>query len=147
MKYFHGSGGEAPVTRGATQTNRQAVFLPDADIVVNGHSHNDYHIPITRENITNRGKQYFTIQHHIRIPGYKQGYGDGTKGWEIERGGVPKPIGAFWMRLWFDSGHNPNNHRGQIKIQFVNDIYPPFPVESVSGSYDGRVYNDDSEGQ
>ena len=45
IKYFHGAGGEAPVTRGAIQTNRQAVYLPDADVVVNGHSHNAYHIP------------------------------------------------------------------------------------------------------
>ena len=35
LKYFHGAGGSAPVTKGVIQTNRQAVFLPDANIVVN----------------------------------------------------------------------------------------------------------------
>ena len=30
LKYFHGSGGGGPVTRGVIQTNRMAVYLPDA---------------------------------------------------------------------------------------------------------------------
>ena len=97
VKYYHGSGGEAPVTRGVIQTNRQAVYLPDADIVVNGHNHHAFYIPITRERIGNKGRLFFDIQHHIRIPGYMQSYGDGSDGWEAERGGVPKPIGAFWV--------------------------------------------------
>lgn len=54
IRYFHGSGGEAPVTRGAIQTNRQSVMWPDADVVINGHSHNAYEIPITRERISNK---------------------------------------------------------------------------------------------
>ena len=33
LKYHHGAGGGGPVTRGVIDTNRQAVYLPDADIV------------------------------------------------------------------------------------------------------------------
>lgn len=99
IKYFHGSGGEAPVTRGAIQTNRQAVYLPDADIVINGHSHNAYWIPITRERISDQGKVYFDIQHHLRTPGYMASYGDGSGGWEVERGGVPKPTGGCFVTI------------------------------------------------
>ncbi len=105
LKYFHGSGGEAPVTRGAIQTNRQAVYLPDADIVVNGHSHNSYHIPISRERLSGKGRLYFDIQHHIRVPGYSQSYGDGSGGWEVSRGGVPKPIGCAWVRLRWNASN------------------------------------------
>jgi len=86
IKYFHGAGGEAPVTRGVIQTNRQAVYLPDADVVVNGHSHNAYWIPITRERVGGKGDHYFDTQHHIRTPGYMMSYGDGTTGWEVTRG-------------------------------------------------------------
>jgi len=98
-KYFHGSGGEAPVTRGAIQTNRQAVFLPDFQIIFNGHSHHSYWIPIVRERIKDDGTHYFDIQHHVRTPGYQMSYGDGTTGWEVTRGGVPKPVGAAMVDL------------------------------------------------
>lgn len=147
-KYFHGSGGEAPVTRGVIQTNRQAVYLPDANIVVNGHNHHQYYVPISRERISGKGVQFFDIQHHIRIPGYKQGYGDGTTGWEVTRGGVPKPIGAVWVRLY--------NLNEQIRIEVIADIrgaepvgvdpnllYPNDPTKLDTG---GR-YADDPEGE
>lgn len=120
VKYFHGSGGEAPVTRGVIQTNRQAVYLPDADLVVNGHNHHAFYVPITRERIGGKGKIYFDIQHHIRIPGYMQSYGDGSDGWEAERGGVPKPIGAFWVKY---SAHND-----KINVQVIADIVGPTAI-------------------
>lgn len=144
MKYFHGSGGEAPVTRGAIQTNRQAVYLPDADIVVNGHSHNNYIIPITRERLSNKGQQYFDNQYHIRIPGYKQGYGDGTTGWEVTRGGVPKPIGSVFVRLkYLCVGNNRTIH----VYPSEELISPPEPVSvDAAAVYDGPVYDDDPEG-
>ena len=148
LKYFHGAGGEAPVTRGAIQTNRQAVFLPDADVVVNGHNHQSYYIPISRERISQMGKQYMDIQHHVRIPGYKQDYGDGTCGWNVTKGGVPKPIGCIWMRMWFDQmADYQRNHNGKVKLQFIPDIQGACAVPSVDGLFDGKVYNEDGEGE
>jgi hypothetical protein len=139
LKYFHGAGGEAPVTRGAIQTNRQAVYLPDANIVVNGHSHNAYYIPISRERLSNKGEMYFDIQHHVRTPGYKQAYGDGSTGWEITRGGVPKPIGCSWLRMYCENR--------QIKMQFIPDIRGGMPVSVESNDlYNGAVFDDDNEG-
>ena len=135
IKYFHGSGGEAPVTRGAIQTNRQAVFLPDADIVVNGHSHNAYWIPITRERIGGKGDHYFDTQHHIRTPGYMQGYGDGTTGWEVTRGGVPKPLGSCFIKI--KSGYS-NSHRPTITIEPV--IHNPIAVSPVVDLFQGVVF-------
>ena len=103
IKYFHGSGGEAPVTRGVIQTNRQMVYLPDADIIWNGHNHNNYVIPIKRERISNKNRQYFDVAWNVRTPGYKNDYGSGTDGWEVERGGVPKPLGCVMIRYKFNS--------------------------------------------
>jgi hypothetical protein len=139
IKYFHGSGGEAPVTRGAIQTNRQAVYLPDADFVVNGHSHNSYYIPISREKLDQNGRHYFDLQHHIRIPGYKQDYGDGTGGWEVTRGGVPKPIGAAWLQF--------ERVKNKIEVSVQCDVRPPdVVITDPNELYTGRVYAQDGEG-
>lgn len=147
LKYFHGAGMEAPVTRGVIQTNRQAVYLPDADIVVNGHNHNAYYVPISRERISDQGKQYMDIQHHIRIPGYKNAYGNGTKGWEVTRGGVPKPIGAVWMRMWFDyeGTKNQNNRNGTVRVQFIPDVRGSENLIEAGSIYTGQMYEEDRE--
>jgi hypothetical protein len=102
LKYHHGAGGGGPVTRGVIQTNRQAVYLPDADIAVNGHTHDLWYMPIARERLSAQGKQYQDLLHFVRVPGYKDEYADGTQGFHIERWGAPKPIGAAWLRLFYE---------------------------------------------
>ena len=103
MKYYHGSGGEAPVTRGAIQTNRQAVFLPDADVVWNGHSHQDYVIAVPRERLSGKGKLYRDTQWHIRTPGYNDEYANGSGGWAVEKGLSPKSLGCVWLKFYFEN--------------------------------------------
>jgi hypothetical protein len=100
LKYFHGSGGGGPVTRGVIQTNRQSVYLPDAHIVVSGHTHDAWVVPIARERVTEKGEVYLDEQTHIKTATYKDEYGDGTEGWHIERGGPPKPTGGWWLRFY-----------------------------------------------
>ena len=100
MKYYHGAGGESPVTRGVIQTARQAVYLPDADIVWNGHNHNEYVLPIPRERLSGKGKLYKDVCWFIRTPGYNDEYGDGSKGWAVEKGLAPKSMGCVWLRLY-----------------------------------------------
>lgn len=133
VKFFHGAGAEAPVTRGVIQTNRQAVYLPDANVVVNGHNHNAYWVPITRERISDKGKVFFDTQQHIRTPGYKQCYGDGTTGWDVTRGGVPKPMGGCWISVKVD-GYNA------IQVVATPHIHDPLPVNPVEEVYSGIVF-------
>lgn len=104
LKYHHGAGGGGPVTRGVIQTNRQAVYLPDADIVVNGHTHDSWYVPIARERLSSQGRVYQDLIRFIRVPGYKDEYNDGSKGHHIERWGPPKPQGAAWLRFYNDGG-------------------------------------------
>jgi len=112
LKYYHGAGGGGPVTRGVIQTNRMSVFLPDADIVLTGHTHDIWQVPIARERITNRGRVYISEQLHLRSGTYKDEYGDGSGGWHVETMKPPKPMGAWWLRFYFED-------KDQLKWQAI----------------------------
>lgn len=114
MKYFHGSGGGGPVTKGVIQSNRQAVFLPDADIVVNGHIHENWVLAMQRERINTTGTIFQDTQYHVRTSTYKDEYGDGSGGWAVQKGLPPKPIGAVWLRFYRERKH--------IRFDFTQDI-------------------------
>lgn len=103
LKYFHGSGYGGPVTRGVIQSNRQAVYLPDADIVVGGHTHDSWVIPRGRERLSGRGKVFKDLVWFVRIPGYKEEYADGSAGFHVEQGRDPRPVGSAWARFYFDA--------------------------------------------
>lgn len=105
LYYHHGYGGGGPVTRGVIQTNRQAVYLADADLVWTGHTHDQWSVPIARVRLNGDCTEIqHTRQVHFRTPGYKEEYNDGFGGWHIERGGPPKPIGAAWLRVFSTGG-------------------------------------------
>ena len=114
LKYFHGSGGGGPVTKGTIQSNRQAVYLPDAGIVVNGHIHESWILALKRERLSDMGVIGEDIQYHVRTGTYKNDYGTGAGGWHVERGAPPKPMGAVWMRLYFDRQH--------VRVQLMQDV-------------------------
>lgn len=100
--HFHGTGGGGPVTRGTIQTNRLAVISPDAHIVLTGHTHDEWQMPIPRMRISDRGKVYRDEQLHIRCPGYKDAWEDANSGWEVERMLGPKNLGSAWLRFYWD---------------------------------------------
>jgi hypothetical protein len=99
LKRYHGTGGGGPVTRGVIQTNRMAVMFPDADIILTGHTHDEWVLPIQRERINDAGRIYLSPQIHARVPGYKDAWGDGMNGWEVEKMLGPKPIGSKWLKF------------------------------------------------
>jgi len=105
LYYHHGAGGGGPVTRGTIQSNRQAVYLPDANIIVNGHTHDEWYLPIARHRLSKKGFTYKDYQHHVRVAGYREDFGDGADGWWIDRWGPPKPAGAVWIRFSIESSN------------------------------------------
>ena len=103
--YHHGYGGGGPVTRGVIQTNRMSVYLPDAQIVVSGHTHDSWVVPVSRSRLCRSGKTFIDRQTHIRVPGYKDEF-TGGDGWHNHRGGPPKPNGAYWLRLFYNKSED-----------------------------------------
>jgi len=68
IRYFHGSGGGGVVTKGALNLTRALEMYEDFDV--------------------------FTMGHMCLTGTYKEEYGDGSKGWHVERGAPVKPIGG-----------------------------------------------------
>jgi hypothetical protein len=103
MKYFHGSGGGGLMTMDTLRVRRIASWTPDADVIMGGHTHDQWIMAVERERLKTKNGDYkveISTQHHVRCGTYKDEYGDGYGGWHIERGGPPKSLGAVWMKLF-----------------------------------------------
>jgi hypothetical protein len=70
--------------------------------VLTGHTHDEWSFTIPRQRISSRGGLYHDEQLHIRAPGYKDAWGDGHAGWEVERMLGPKALGSAWLRFFWD---------------------------------------------
>ena len=106
LKYFHGSGGGGLMSMDTLRVRRIASWTPDADVIVGGHTHDQWIMAVERERLKRESGDYkveLSTQHHVRVGTYKDEYGDGFGGWHIERGGPPKSIGAVWMRMFFQA--------------------------------------------
>jgi len=99
IKYYHGSGGGGPVTKGTIQNNRQQVYLQDVDMVWNGHVHEEYELVYVSEVLQPDYNVKLKDTIHVRTSTYKDEYGFGKGGWHVERGAPPKPIGGRWLRI------------------------------------------------
>lgn len=99
LKYFHGSGGAAPVTKGTIQHNRMQTMVEGADGIWMGHVHNDYEVTYTVESLDNRFNVVLKDILMIRTSTYKEEYVQGKGGWHVERGASPKPLGGRWLEL------------------------------------------------
>ena len=56
---------------------------------------------IARLRLTKNGRPYHDTQTHIKLPTYKEEYGDGFSGWHVETGKEPRPLGAWWLRFTY----------------------------------------------
>jgi hypothetical protein len=99
IKYFHGSGGGGPVTKGTIQFNRMATMVEGADMIWMGHVHEDHELTYTVEKISKHHKVMLRDILMVRTATYKEEYNDGKYGWHVERGAPPKPLGGRWLEL------------------------------------------------
>lgn len=106
LNYRHGSGGGGPVTANMIDFNRKAMVLPDADIIIQGHVHDAWMRYVARARLSERGVRYHDLQTWIQCTTYKEEYRDGFGGWHVETGKPPKPIGAWWLKFWYDGSQD-----------------------------------------
>jgi hypothetical protein len=99
IKYFHGSGGGGPVTKGTIQFNRMATMVEGADMIWMGHVHEDHELTYTVERINEKHKVHLKDILMVRTATYKEEYNEGKGGWHVERGASPKPLGGRWLEL------------------------------------------------
>lgn len=102
LRYVHGWGGGGPITQDMIAQSRRAMMYPDADIIVSGHTHDSWIMDRQVERFNQQGKIKLETQTAIKIPTYKEEYGTGKGGWHVETGKPPKPIGAYWLRFYYN---------------------------------------------
>ena len=98
ISYHHGYGGGGQVTKDIIQASRKAVYLPDADILVSGHTHDRWIFPIQRVRLNTHGKQSMQEQLHLKLGTYKDEY-SAAAGWAVEKGMPPKSSGGIWLEF------------------------------------------------
>ena len=93
LYWTHGSGGNAPVTKGMIGVNRKASAI-DADIFVSGHIHQGWVAPHTRMKLNSMGNIEYYDQTHIQLGTFKD-QGE----WESSKGFNPPTKGGCWLKF------------------------------------------------
>ena len=95
MHFHHGYGGNAPRSKGVLNVDLDQKEWPDADVIVSGHTHQKWHVPMTVERITDHLNVYEDTVHHLKLGSYKKL--DRFAGWEVEKGFQQPRLGGWWM--------------------------------------------------
>ena len=121
IKYYHGSGGGGVVTKGALNLTRALEMYEGFDVFTMGHIHENSARHDVRDTVNYKGK--YTLEQkelHLMITGtYKEEYGDGSKGWHVERGAPIKPIGG---RILMFKAVRKQNKDEDITIKYIDSI-------------------------
>jgi len=95
LHFHHGYGGNAPRSKGVLNVDLDQKEWPDADLIVSGHTHQKWHVPITVERITPKLNTFEDTVHHLKLGSYKKL--DRFAGWEVEKGFQQPRLGGWWM--------------------------------------------------
>lgn len=110
IRYFHGSGGGGIVTKGALNLTRALEMYEGFDVFTMGHIHENSCRNDVRDTIDHSSRSGYKNSLkdiHLMLTGtYKEEYGDGSKGWHIERGAPPKPVGGRILSIDYKRARN-----------------------------------------
>ena len=108
MYWCHGTGGGGVMTFGTLAVRRRSGVVPDADIVVSGHTHEDFSLRIGRYRLSHEGTEYRDDQLHISVPSLKDSQTGKPFSWEGDKELPPKPTGAYWLTFTISEQQDEN---------------------------------------
>lgn len=108
--YDHGNGGGGQGSKGVHKYRDRAMIFPGASVILTGHIHEAWYLEAVRWDVDGRGRITKDTQYHLCTPTYKDEFQQVGKGWVDTKGMPPKPLGAWWMTFFYESG--------DIKIKF-----------------------------
>jgi hypothetical protein len=98
VHYHHGYGGGAKRSKGILGADIDQKDFPDADIIVRGHDHQKWHLPVTVDRITQQMKLTQRTVHHLRLGSYKK-LGDRWAGWAVEKNFATPRLGGWFATI------------------------------------------------
>jgi hypothetical protein len=115
IKYYHGSGGGGIVTKGALNLTRALEKYSGMDVFAMGHIHENSARTDVLDSLEHNAHHGYHVQHksiHMIITGtYKEEYGEGDKGWHVERGAPIKPIGGRILTIKVERSRKNNEDK------------------------------------
>lgn len=101
--YHHGGTSGAIMSFGTLSTRRIGSWVPDADIVAQGHTHDGYALALPRLRINDAGTLLRDVVHYIRTPGYKD-EATSLDSWAMQKEMPTKGLGCAWVRFHYEGG-------------------------------------------
>ena len=95
--YHHGLWGGV-ISKGTQSVMRFGAVVPDADMVITGHTHDQWMMLHTRYKLLRNGDVKLCDQVHLKLGTYKNEFESGG-GFAVEKIGLPKPIGGWFVEL------------------------------------------------
>ena len=102
IKYMHGIGGGV-VTKGVIGHQRMSTFVQGADMIWQGHVHEDYEMNYRIEHMNHKSEVHYKDVLMVRTSTYKDEYKKennyGAAGWAVEKGFSPRFLGGRWLEI------------------------------------------------
>jgi len=77
-------------------------MVPQADIIVTGHTHDSWHVIQPQLRFRQNGETYIKEQVHIKSATYKEEF-NREGGWAVEKIVMPKSLGGWWLHFYYES--------------------------------------------
>jgi predicted phosphodiesterase len=105
--YHHGLWGGI-ISKGTQSVMRFGAVVPDADMIVTGHTHDQWMMLHTRYKLNKAYDVTLEDQIHLKLGTYKNEFKTGN-GFAVEKIGLPKPIGGWMVDFNIERNDAKNN--------------------------------------